>query len=613
MPDIREFNLDELEDWIIDLWENVKEQGVDLGDLDSNSADRIELEEVVIGGEWGRGTPRQSDQPIQTFLFVETDLNVSPTESSLYQEFVDYMEPEMNNPSVRQGLGIPELPSPDNANVDGIEFQIFPSRNKEENINLEFTTLREDDPNRLYSLTRRENIYVDEELGIVRGTPDEEIEEEEGEELSGQAERILGQGVSIFSIEDLDVLRASIEEIFREVVSEVSNQFDGDLNYDIVNIYIQGELAKGEAEYGMDPLEFIIVAEDNSSVFGRAAREAVGEVEQEFNRIYNLPPSIEEVARGFEAEFFREENFTNLKGLVNNNRVVYGLIDNILYTVQEEEGRQVLQETPATEEITRTTDIPEEEPEPEPEEEPQPELPPAEEEPEEEEDEVFEFDEVPPEFQDFAISNEELEIPINKDTKRVESREPYTFERRLAFDDTGEVEFDPENLIVGSIGWAKRKGVFGQATKVDENDEGEPVMLQLSPGVFPRTGLYIREHLANRGPSFGLELHRDFVTYSAYISSIYEGDFKVGSYQSMREYLFRLKELYEEDVINQQLVEVLSQQQAAARGLDVIPELPSGQEAPWLENRVYYDLAEEAYDHPAWANPTAFLYPELEE
>lgn len=193
-----------------------------------------------------------------------------------------------------------------------------------------------------------------------------------------------------------------------------------------------------------------------------------------------------------------------------------------------------------------------------------------------------------------SLDNGMIAVPVGSGTKAIESRGIYPFELGMALPDTEEMEGVPD--LHEGIG-------FYIATQ--EYGISEP------PSTFPRTGIYIKNRLYYEGVTYILDLYRDLVFYSALISTLQDASLKPGTYQSFRTFIDRLRRFGDRED-GAELIESLSQQQAAARGLRVIADHPSveGETAPWLENRVYIQIVEENFDHPAWYNITEQLYGE---
>jgi len=217
-----------------------------------------------------------------------------------------------------------------------------------------------------------------------------------------------------------------------------------------------------------------------------------------------------------------------------------------------------------------------------------------------EEEELPEFPEVEKPLRDFAVSEDELEIPAGKHEMKIDARDPYVFEEEMVSIGV-EIE-DISGEILQEIGNSIAAGDFGK---------GDP------PGSFPRTGIYIRNRLKFEDITYIYQLYKDLVYYSGYISgtfrSMVSSGFRTGTYRSFREYIYVLKKIGEEDGTPTP-IETLSQQAVAARGLSVVPEHPTieGETAPWLENRQYIDVVDaDAID--VWENAYKFYHEDEEE
>lgn len=206
------------------------------------------------------------------------------------------------------------------------------------------------------------------------------------------------------------------------------------------------------------------------------------------------------------------------------------------------------------------------------------------------------FPEIQMELRGFAISPDQLEIPAGKETRAVQPRRMYDFERELLTPGDGDTDLD-----VGEegIGFALASGQFGTGKFV--------------PATFPRTSTYIKWYLMERGPAYILQMYKDLVVYTGFIRGIHGVNVKAGTYESFREFIYRLQEINERG--GPILIRSVSQQQAAAMGLETTPDHPSipDEKAPWLEPRRYYDIEQDNIDHPAWRNPVKYLYNVLEE
>lgn len=227
------------------------------------------------------------------------------------------------------------------------------------------------------------------------------------------------------------------------------------------------------------------------------------------------------------------------------------------------------------------------------------EVPPPEPEVEEEPEVIPIEEQIREAITEFEVEDGELEIPAGKPTKRVEIRDLFEFEIRMGLPSNvlGELEgFAPGDQIQNGVGWFMTVGRIGT---------------QVPPATIPRTSSYVRNRLLFEGTTYVLDLYRDLVFYSGFISAFYGMTFKPGSYTSFREFIYRIKEINERE--GPELIRPLSQQQASARGLETLPDHPSieGEKAPWLERRQYYEIVEENADHGAWEDITGYLYDTL--
>lgn len=218
--------------------------------------------------------------------------------------------------------------------------------------------------------------------------------------------------------------------------------------------------------------------------------------------------------------------------------------------------------------------------------------------PEEEEIELSVEEVVEQASRDFEISPGVLEIPAGKPTRRVEYRDLYEFELKMALpaEPLSEMGIMVAERYTDGIGFAIELGRVGTSQPAAN---------------YPKTSSYVKHYLNNIGPQYILKLYKDLVFYSGFISSFHGMRLKPGRYSSFRQFMYRLEQIGERG--GPELVKGLSQQQAAARGLETLPDHPTieDEKAPWLEKRHYYRIIEDNVDHEAWDNPTEFLYEEL--
>lgn len=257
----------------------------------------------------------------------------------------------------------------------------------------------------------------------------------------------------------------------------------------------------------------------------------------------------------------------------------------IIREEEEDFGEFALEETLPIEEITPTPIPPEIE----------------EEEPTELERLQEEYPEVPTELLEFINDDGTLDIRAGKETKQVEPREMYGFEKRLAFtmDRLDEEGFDgEEDQLPHGVGRADDMGLLGE-TKLVPN--------------YPQTVQYIKYRLLYEGPAYQLEVFNDIVVYVGFIRNIWEHDFRASSYQTVRTIFSRLQKVHKEG-LTPQLIRPLTAEELQSNGFDITPKMKlrgGGEiEAPWLENRKYYKVVEENVNHPAWDNLHDILYGE---
>jgi len=217
-----------------------------------------------------------------------------------------------------------------------------------------------------------------------------------------------------------------------------------------------------------------------------------------------------------------------------------------------------------------------------------------------------EFPNIPKQLRSYATSNDKLEVTVGKkDTKTVRPRSPYDFEIIQMTDRPNpfNLDFKADPTIVGDvmggIGEAISRGHLTSQQRGEEalfTGRGSPQ----PPATFPRTGVYIRNYLKFRGPSYALQMFKDILVYLAYVNGLFNFSLRTGTYESFREYIYMLKRVPK--MGGPRLIEPLSQQQAASRGLQTIPNHPKDpdKKAPWLQRRQYYTIVDENEDSEIW-------------
>lgn len=568
--DIRDFSdeqLEELENWLLSTW-------------DRNAPPDFKLDEIIIAGEHGRGVPRNVEEELQVKYIVDHEDLFVLEGSEEFRILADVIS-EFERPQP------PEFVM---QNFQGVDLAAIPQDAREEGIS-SVVNVRTTDPNRVYSLTDNDDLVVSGE-GVVREQPEQL-------DLQGLRDRL----IRLFNVSIERLASMEGNELAREAELDSIFITQSDINdRQVDDVYITVDRVPNGLESMMKKTLYPELEQEEGikKLSFEELKEIIEEEEHKYGifNIHTFKSSIglEGIIRGI-AEDGEETNVTLLDLLndqeaeLEDHPTIPGSFNEVVESadiIDEEEDRE---ETPKPE-LEQEEDV--EEPSPE---EVREML--EEEEEDEEEDIGPEFPEVPGELQDFGIDEDrsDVRVPLNKDSIKVQSRPLYDFEKELLT--RGEADTSIEGTIDGGIGEALDKEALGM-----ENKKGE----FYPPASFPRTGNYIKNYLFYEGVSFPLELHREMAVYSAYISAIHNGRYVIGSYQSMREYIYKLKQIPERG--GPELIEELSQPQVAARGLSVIPELPSGEEAPWLEKKSYIDVIEENMNHPAWNNPSDYIYGE---
>lgn len=575
MTDITEFpNLDGLENRFIGAFSRGKQLALsETPDL-SDEINAIELDEVIIVGAWANdnATEGQTNLSVVFMLHVpDEELPGDETNPANVDEFREAAE------AIQEGTG-----------RAGIDWPLFDQWFQSVSLGTRWTAVRDESltillnrigSQRFYSLTRDNHIRLDEEGNL------EEVSLAEKEEVSS-----IGKD-DIINYPELEDLRDAVVIATEEAVFESDDINEEQL--DISTIIVNPPWGNGIADED-DFLELIVYFDIEGFVQPRNLQGLGGEIN--FNTgeasgpVGELFESTDLMKEWFPGINFSTQNATNLDlsrvvTLAENQRLFDLFTLEIIRRDDEEIIRDDIEEIETqveTEEIEEDV-APEPEPAITPVEQPEPAITRVPEEAEEVEVEIPIFPDVPEEIREFAISPDTLEVPAGKETKRVEVREIYDFEKELA---------RPDGNLPGGIGEAMEDGEFGF---------GE------SPGTYPRTGNYIKHYLDNRGPAYVLQMYNDLVIYSAFISTIYTGTFRAGTYASFRALINRLRLVGERT--GTRLIVELAEDEVADLELDVTPDHPSDvlESAPWLENRNYYDIIEENMDHQAWDNVVGFL------
>lgn len=573
MPDIREFEeLDQLESWILDNYNIILESIVQTTDFPRDELFSLEIEELIIAGEWGRGTPRTAEFSLQIIFVLDVDGEVT-SETRVFQTFAESVVNTFSDPEFREQIpGFQEPPLLVQGTFEEIQTVVIASDRFEEGIN-RFIQIREGEPNRGYSLTRDQDIFVLEGGDIRR--------EQAGIEVDRDIE--VTESSNIRDFPEPDDLIERIETAYITGVEQAMEQYPDQAELiqqlTIENIIFIGEWGSGTAEYGVDRFDIVLAVNTVSDQLQRGARirQTISDI-----AVNAIQPSdlMKEWSGGVTMRVITAAGIEDfIRGEIEDPAAdrAYDILNDVNYELEEREtfGFNVV------------TDI--EEPTPEPEPEPELEV----EEPEEVPEEVAlaeAFPDVPVELLQFIDDEGEVTIPAGKGAKTVEPRPMYDFEMEL-------ITPGPAGTGLGTfqegIGESMASGMFGT---------GE------APGTFPRTGVYVKNRLFYEGPAYVLEMYRDLVIYTGFIRSIHNVNIRPGRYSAFREFIYRAEQIGQRG--GPELIRPLSQQQASGAGLETIPDHPSipGEKAPWLQNRQYYEIIEDNFDHDAWNNITEYLY-----
>lgn len=528
------------------------------------------VDEIVVAGNFGRGVASKGENlELKLFMdllnqdrYIDEDTRLAdfPAFANLAGEVEEFFDDEY------------EPPGPEGEWFGQVLLDVIPVDTKQDALTF---FLQQREPNTAVSLSRNQFLELSgndiDRVSIVSEEEEEEtLEETEGDWIALYPQR--------------SELSRQIDTLFGDAIEAVSERTSAGRDiesYRLDRAIVMAPWGNGTAEKGEDTLEINLVID----------KQGISQPTMEDPFFFSTAESLTEyVEDNLEPSSLFEEWFPE----VNMEPVASNLVsEDIIPVINQdfpprafditagnilnvEDGGLV--STPAPE--PEQPEEPEPEPEPEPEEEPEPTR-----------QEILEqeFPEVPPELRTFAISEDFIEVPITKDTKRVSPRPMYDFEKELLT--PGKADTNIPNEIEEGVGFAKATGTFG---------------IDVAPGSFPRTGIYIKYHLFYQGPSYSLEIYRDLVTYSAYISATYDSLFRVGSWESFREYMWRLREVDKEG--GPELIRQLTDAEVRELGLDVEPELPDGTPAPWLEDKIYYTINRDNAGHPAWKNPEGWLY-----
>lgn len=575
MPDIREYQeLDQLESWILDNYNAVLQSIVNTTDFPEDELFSLEIQEIIIAGEWGRGTPRTEDFPLQIIFILDVDDEVT-SETRVFQTFAESVVNTFSDPEFREQIpGFQEPPPVIQDTFEEIQTVVVASDRFDEGIN-RFIQIREGEPNRGYSLTRDQDVFVL-EGGRVR-------REQAGIEVSRDIE--VTESSNIRDFPEPDDLIERVETAYitgvEQAMEEYPDQAEIIQQLTIENILFVGEWGSGTAEYGVDRFDIVLGIDSVTDELQRGARirQTISDI-----AVNAIQPSdlMQEWSGGITMRVVTAagiEDFIRSEIEDPATDRVYDILNDVNYSLEPREtfGFDVV------------TDVEEPAPEPSPEE-PEPVVEEPEEEPPEEVFLAEAFPDVPVELLQFIEEDGEVTIPAGKGAKTVEPRPMYDFEREL-------ITPGPAGTGLGTfqegIGEAMAAGVFG---------------LGEAPGTFPRTGVYMKNRLFYEGPAYVLEIYRDLVIYTGFIRSIHNVNVKPGRYSSFREFVYRVEQVGQRG--GPELIRPLSQQQASGAGLETIPDHPSipGEKAPWLQNRQYYEIVEDNFDHDAWNNVTEYLY-----
>lgn len=566
MADIREFpELNELENQLAELFKRSAAEAVEAVPELADEVRSLKLNEIIIFASWANDNATIGGTQLSLGFIIDVPEEIlpdrDPTEIDTFINARNLLGEIINEQEIDWDLF--------NDYFDGFDLDMAFIQNRTDFV---IFKLNITDSNLAYSLTDDLDIRVTEgEPQFPGGPPTAILEEREaGARVPIEEPPEIEEGVApndILEYPELSELGIILESSFNEalMLSEDYNEEDADVD----RIIVDAPWGDGTAEYGIDTLGInYLVSTDIEDIRFRVFGSSISDI------VENILEPTELMMEWFDGMRFDilKTNQVDLSLIIQNTQ------SNRLYDILNDETLRV-------EDGQLITDVIEEAEEPEPVEEVEP--PPEPEEPEVEA--PPEFPEIPDPLRPYAVSPDRIEIPAGKETRSLEPRAIYNWEIELA---------SPQGEINGGIGQAMRQG----------GDEDEPTFgVGIAPGTFPRTGAYIKQHLLNEGPSYVLQIYNDLVIYSAFISSLYTGEFRTGKYDSFRAYINRIKLIPERG--GPQLINLLSPQQVSALGLESLADHPNieGEKAPWLERRNYYEIIEENADHEAWNNITEFV------
>lgn len=403
-----------------------------------------------------------------------------------------------------------------------------------------------------------------------------------------------------------DLWEVTLEDFLEDQGLEVSP-----LNTELSEVLVVGQWGAGGAEIGTHDLELVHVfteepSENNQQLMANLLQTAEDHVRNNFPLIETLPT----IPEGPDTEWFPDivfetgPNFPVTEG---------GLLDFLKFEFNQQPGRDAVYSLTNREEIVVQSDktlidstfgneLTEEEAEELPDirinvvEDPTVIRQPVGGDIAEEPEQVFDDEEEEDEEDEIGAGGFEIEDKIDeeagkvevpsgkKQTTLVDYRPLYDFEKEMIAMGDGPTDLD----IREGIGEYLANGEFG---------------FSAPPITFPRTGQYVKHRLDKEGPAYVKMMHRDICRYSWGIIEEHQILTRPGLYENFRNMIFKLKEFG--------LIESIDYLEAQSQGLDVFPKTPGGREAPFLEPRNWYRIAEgTSLDDAAWSDVNEALYGE---